>query len=220
MVLLDIQSLRFGYEHSLTEPFTGQLKSSEVWGILGANGSGKSTLARTLLGLHSPLSGRVQPTKGLKVGYLGQHHAINDRMPMLALDVIASGVQSGLQGLSIFTGNQFRQRALELLTRLEMVHLAKQPFRELSGGQRQLVLLLRALVDDPHLMVMDEPSTHLDGQTLTAVRMILQRILDESKMSCLVITHDPQLIQPIVTHWLSLEAKKIKFQSVHKIKEN
>lgn len=134
--------------------------------VSGPNGGGKTTLMRVILKLLRPTSGKVTylgpdglPAKGLRIGYLPQKSAIDTRFPITVREVILSGLP----------GKPWGRPGAEALRRLERVadltgasRLAGRGIGELSGGQLQRVLLARAIISDPEILVLDEPLSYVD----------------------------------------------------------
>ncbi len=169
----------------------------EILGIVGPNGGGKSTLLKVILGLIAPIKGTIllfgQKPGGqarLNVGYLPQISHADRSFPVTALDVVIMGLY---QQMGLFTRfrPRHRQAALEKLEQVGMADHADKPFGVLSGGQQQRVQIARALVSDPRLLVLDEPSTGVDSvgqedfyELLAGLRDSLQRI------SVIMVSHD------------------------------
>lgn len=172
--------------------------TGEVVSLLGANGAGKSTLLRLLLGLLRPAAGDVHldgtpiasiPRRLLahQLAYVPQVHA--SPFPYLVRDVVLLGrlPHAGLTGR---IGPADRQAADAALARLGIEHLTERPYTEISGGERQLVLIARALAQGARLLVMDEPTGGLDyGNQLRLLELL--RSLAADGFGVLKTTHHP-----------------------------
>jgi ATP-binding cassette, subfamily F, member 3 len=149
--------------------------------LLGANGNGKSTLAKLLSGRLAPLAGEIRRGPKLRVGYFAQHQADE-------LDLAASPLQHIARALPRET--QSRQRAQIARFGLD-ADRAETPVEKLSGGEKARLLLALATRDAPQLLILDEPSNHLDIDA----REALVRALADFAGAVLLITHDPHLVE-------------------------
>ncbi len=163
-------------------------------GVIGLNGSGKSTFARLLNGLVTPTSGLVtvggiNPAKDAKAarrqtGFIFSNPDVQIIMPTVLEDVAFSLRSSGLS-----TGD-IQTRALAVLQRFKIDHLADQAAHSLSGGQKQLLAISAIVVAEPKLIVADEPTAMLD---LTNSRRVAEVLLDELEQQVVLVTHDLNL---------------------------
>jgi iron complex transport system ATP-binding protein len=169
--------------------------------VIGANGSGKSTLIRMLAGLLRPASGRIlldgaplekwQPRlRAREVAYMPQSTAA--AFPFRVLDVVLSGRTPHIASWSLETARD-RDRALEALESVGASHLTGRPITSLSGGERQMVVLARALAQEPRLLLLDEPATSLDLKHRAELMRTLARLREQRGLSVVMITHDLQL---------------------------
>jgi iron complex transport system ATP-binding protein len=170
--------------------------------LIGANGSGKSTLIRLLAGLLKPASGAVifndAPLENLqarerakRIAYVPQ--SSSTVFPFTALEVVLTG-RSPYSGRFRFESSRDEQIALAALDALDAAHLAARPITELSGGERQLVTVARALAQEPEVMLLDEPASALDLKHRTQLARALRRLRDERGITVLMITHDLMLL--------------------------
>ena len=170
--------------------------------LIGANGSGKSTLIRLLAGLLAPGSGEVifdgaslstiHPRERAKrIAYVPQ--STSNVFPFTALEVVLTG-RSPYSGRFRFESSQDEQIALGALDALDAAHLASRHITELSGGERQLVTVARALAQEPDMLLLDEPASALDLKHRTQLTRALRRLRDERGITILMITHDLMLL--------------------------
>ena len=173
----------------------------EMMAIVGSSGSGKSTLLHLLGGLDTPTSGDVifnnQPMSKLsssakaelrnrELGFIYQfHHLLPD---FTALENVAMPLLIGKQKPA-----EIEQRALEMLRSVGLDHRAKHRPSELSGGERQRVAIARALVNNPRLVLADEPTGNLDARNADSIFALLGELNRSQGTAFLVVTHDLQL---------------------------
>lgn len=196
---LTARELIIGYRgEPLVSAIDLQLGDGEVLALLGPNGCGKSTLFRTLMGLLPAVSGdvllhgesvsRLSRTRLARViGYVPQHAA--GYFPFTVLETVLMGRTAHL-GLFSAPGAADRRIAIDCLARLGIADLAERPFTRISGGQRQLTLIARALAQDARILILDEPTASLDfGNELRVLDWIGQ-LADEGR-SIVLSTHNP-----------------------------
>ncbi len=202
--LLEIRNLTCGYQ---TEPvFTRVnlvLYPKQLSGLVGPSGSGKSTLIKAMLGLVHPWQGeilvrgkRLNPgTSPPKVGYVPQVETVDWNFPVTAEEVVMMGRYRQRQ-FSPWASSRDRLVARELLERVGVAHVAHQPIGELSGGQQQRVFLARALVGEPELVLLDEPTSGSDLHVQHELLHLLAE-LSQQGLSILLSTHD---LNSVATH--------------------
>jgi len=160
--------------------------------VIGPNGGGKSTLLKLMLGLLTPDQGEIrlfgQSTKlgRARVGYVPQHIEFDPLFPVSALDVALMGRLS--KKSFGFVSQADRSNAYEALAKMGLSDQAKQPFASLSGGQRQAVLIARALVAESELLLLDEPTAHVDVAAEERLLKSLKALGDE--LTVITVSHD------------------------------
>jgi iron complex transport system ATP-binding protein len=188
--------------------------------IVGANGSGKSTLIRMLAGLLRPVSGHIlldglaleewQPrVRAREIAYMPQNTAA--AFPFRALDVVLSGRTPHVARWSLETVRD-RDRAMEALEGVGAAHLADRPITSLSGGERQMVILARALAQEPRLLLLDEPATSLDLKHRAGLMRTLARLREQRGLSVMMITHDLQLTGSLFDQIIALRCGEVVAQ--------
>ena len=190
-----------------------ELRSGEVMALLGENGAGKSTLMKAILGLKSPMAGKIETGDGLKpdeIGYLPQQTAVQRDFPASVLEIVRSGCLNR-SGLRPFYTRQEKQLALDNMERLGITHLAKRCYRELSGGQQQRVLLARALGATQKMLVLDEPVTGLDPKAQTELYELIAKLNREDGITILMVSHDMEAAVKYASHVLHISKTPLFF---------
>ncbi|HOT12884.1 MAG TPA: metal ABC transporter ATP-binding protein, partial [Polyangiaceae bacterium] len=163
--LLKADNLSIGYGgKALVDRISFQVFAHDFFGLVGPNGAGKSTLLMTLLGSVAPVEGKVHARPSLRIGYVPQRSRMDPLFPMSAIEVVRAGAMGpkakGKAGWVLSSASQ--QEAMVALDRVGMKSLGTRPLRDLSGGQQQRVLMARALVREPDLLILDEPTAGMD----------------------------------------------------------
>ena len=193
--LVDITNLTLGYEgkpNVLTD-VSFSISPDDFLGIIGPNGGGKTTLLKAILGLIEPRSGSITyydgeaRTGSLNIGYLPQINRIDKKFPISVSQVILSGLTPGKNIWRRYSSKE-RQKVVEVAGRLGIEELLSRAIGELSGGQLQRVLLGRAIVDNPKLIILDEPSTYVDKLFETNFYKLLGDINKE--IAIVLVSHD------------------------------
>jgi zinc transport system ATP-binding protein len=181
LVAVEGLEVRFGATRALTQVAL-TVDEGEVVTLIGPNGAGKSTLVRAVLGLITPSAGRVWRRPGLRIGYVPQRMTID---PVLPLTVG--------RFLSLARPGPARKIAAAL-ERVAAAALAGQSIHELSGGEFQRVLLARALMRDPELLVLDEPVQGVDFAGQIALYDLIGRLRESLGLGVLMVSHDLHVV--------------------------
>ena len=162
------------------------LRAGDFVGVVGPSGAGKTTLLRLALGTLRPTAGRVERARGLRVGYVPQLETVSWSFPV----TVAECVLMVRSDRWLPWATRAEKRAVtEVLDRLGIAHLADRHIRELSGGQQQRMFLARALLRDPQLLLLDEPTSGIDVATRHEMLHLLGHLHDDG-MTILLTTHD------------------------------
>jgi len=158
------------------------IDEGEIVTLIGPNGSGKSTLIRTLLGLQEPTSGKVIRNKALRIGYMPQKLHIDPTLPLTVKHFLA------------LVRNVNKRDILPTLEKVGVGHLLNSQVHVLSGGETQRVLLARALLNRPNLLVLDEPVQGVDVNGQVALYNLIENIRNELHCAVLMVSHDLHLV--------------------------
>lgn len=197
-IAVDIDNLDFRYADApILENVSLRAKAGEFLAIFGPNGGGKTTLLKILLGFLKPQRGKVEifgktPIDARRmIGYVPQILRFDRQFPISVLEIVLMGCLSELKWWGIFPSGG-KKRAYEALALVGMENHADQAFGTLSGGQVQRVLLARALMGKPKLLLLDEPIASVDQAAEEEIYRILLRLKGETTI--LMVTHDLQSI--------------------------
>jgi ATP-binding cassette subfamily F protein 3 len=191
--VLRTENLTIGYDKTLIENLEFQVERGERWAILGANGSGKTSLLRTIIGEVSPLSGGMEWSDGLELGYYDQQ--------LSGLDPNATIIEE-IRSLDMKpTDGELRSYLAMFLFSGEDVF---KKVESLSGGEKSRLALAKLIYEGPALLALDEPTNHLD----IASREALESALLEYPGTILFVTHDRYLARKIATHLMYIEDQR------------
>lgn len=218
--LIEARGLRYAYAAGAPEVITDvslEVPRGRLSALIGANGSGKSTLIRLLGGLVAPLAGEIvfdgvplasleRRARARRIAYVPQ--TIGTVFPFTALEVVLTGRSPYTTRFS-FENERDVMVAREALAAVDAAHLSARPVTELSGGERQLISLARALAQEPDCLLLDEPAAALDLKHRAGLVRHLRRLRDESGITALVVTHDLQLIDPAFDRVLAMRGGAI-----------
>lgn len=157
-------------------------------GIIGPNGGGKTTLMRLILGLKKPNEGSIHfcsEGKEISMGYLPQYNDLDKQFPISVYEVVLSGLSKSL--FARYT-KLHHQQVAETLERMQISDLKDRHIGALSGGQLQRVLLARAIVSKPDVVILDEPNTYIDRRFQKQMYEMLEQINKECAI--IIVSHD------------------------------
>lgn len=174
--------------------------SDDFIGIIGPNGGGKSTLIKSIMGIVEH-SGKVEYAPSIMrggkphIGYLPQISNFDKEFPISVMEVVMSGLQSERKLFGGY-GKRERAKAMETLEKAHLTHLADRPIGTLSGGQMQRVMLCRAIISNPKVLILDEPTNFVDNKFENELYNLLHHLADE--MSIIMVSHDIGTISSVV----------------------
>ena len=181
LVSLDNISVSFGQRRVLSD-VSLDLKPGKILTLLGPNGAGKSTLVRVVLGLVTPDEGVITREEKLRIGYVPQKLHLDATLPLTVSRFLR--LRPGTRKADI----------LPALKRVQAGHLIDAPLQKLSGGETQRVLLARALLSSPQLLVLDEPTQGVDVNGQVALYDLIDQLRRELNCAVLMVSHDLHLV--------------------------
>jgi len=212
-LLIRLEAAAIGHDRPLVGPIDLAIERGDFWGVVGPNGAGKTTLAMTLLGLIPPLSGRIRFEKpGLRFGYVPQRHTLDADYPLSAFDVALMGRTDRIGLLSRPSAADCR-RTMDELDRLGMGAAASRRFRDLSGGEKQRVLMARALASEPDVLVLDEPTEGIDLAGESDMMSFLRDLHRAGDLAVIMIEHHMTDVISIVDHLCLINHREALFEA-------
>lgn len=206
--IVKMSSVSFQYEDKqVLEQINFTLSKGDFVGIVGPNGSGKSTLMKLILGLLSPTQGQVelfgQPLSKFrdwtKIGYVAQQVAHGaGGFPATVREIVTSGLV-GKVGLFRRYQAKHHEKVTEVIDRVGLTHKLDERIGSLSGGQLQRVFIARALVADPELLILDEPTVGVDQESIEQFYELLRVLKEEKAMTMMIVSHDVG----VMTQWVN-----------------
>ena len=210
MGIINVQGLCFQYEKKqILKNVSFQIDPGEFVCVAGANGSGKSTLLKILVKLLAPTAGTAEISTA-KVAYLSQKAtAFNPDFPATAAEVVGLGFprRKGISFKDSFKGSfkERRRRIDSALSEMDMLQYRSTMIGRLSGGQQQRVLLAKALVQEPELIILDEPTIGIDNGSIDQICCLLAELNKRCRTTILMVTHDIPLVLHHANRILQME---------------
>ena len=197
--LITVRGVTFGYGREVVLDHVDlEIQPRDFLAIIGPNGGGKTTLLKVMLGLLKPWSGEVvthlPPGRG-RLGYVPQFSTFDKNFPLRIADLVLMGTL-GRRGLLARYSHEDREAAQQALARLGLEDVARAHVAEVSGGQLQRALIARALVSDPAILFLDEPTASIDAESRGSLMGLLEELNRE--IPIVVVTHDVTSIAPMV----------------------
>lgn len=192
--IVQLRGVTFAYERRpVLKDIDLEIMPRDFLGIIGPNGGGKTTLLKIILGLLTPDSGRIEikgqtaKHKGGIIGYVPQFAYFDRDFPISVLETVLTGMLSRVRRIGPY-GRKARQKAYQTLQLVNTENLANRQIGELSGGELQRVLVARALVHEPQVLLLDEPTANIDCQAEENFFDLLHRL--NKDITIAMVSHD------------------------------
>lgn len=201
--VIAVDGVSFRYENRpVIEQLHFQVLQRDFVGLIAANGAGKTTLLKMIVGLLKPQEGEIrlfnQPISRFsdweRIGYVPQKNTLNPLFPATVREVVMSGLY-GRKKLFRFTTADDKRKCREALQALDIEELADRRIGMLSGGQQQRVFLARSLVNNPELLILDEPTVGIDNETQQAFFHMIRHMHQRHNITFLMVSHDIDMMQ-------------------------
>ncbi|MDW3625194.1 MAG: metal ABC transporter ATP-binding protein [Nitrososphaeraceae archaeon] len=190
MPLVSVQSVSYNYNsESVLENVSFDVEEGDFLGIIGPNGAGKTTLFHCMLGLLNSYSGKItilnQDIKKYKkifrkIGYIPQKKSIDQKFPLTVKELVSLSLPR----------NTSKNIVLEILKQVGLYKLKNKTIGQLSGGQQQRVLIAKALVNNPIILMLDEPTNELDHKSQNDFYSLLKELNEKNKITIIWSSHD------------------------------
>jgi len=187
LVTFDHATLGYGRRAVLSD-LVFDIPPGDFLGLVGPNGAGKTTIIKAILGSLRPLAGTVTVRQGLRFGYVPQRDSVDYGFPLKVVDVVLMGRYDRI-GLGRRPRREDRERAVAALQHVGIADLADRQLSALSGGQKQRTLIARALVGEPEVLVLDEPTNGMDLVSTTQILGLVRELHDRDGLTVLMVSH-------------------------------
>ena len=222
MKIIEVENLRSRYNGlNVLDDITFSVSEGDYIGLVGPNGSGKTTLIKNILGILRPESGQIRLFNQdqsefhawYRVGYLPQRlSSLNPGFPSTVEEIVALGLISRKRR-SGYSGDAYRDAVEKALHLLNISDIRKKKIGELSGGQQQRVLIARAIINEPDLIILDEPATALDPETREQFYAMLTHLNRQKNVTIILVTHDIGSIGQYANKLLLVDRKVVFYGS-------
>lgn len=201
--IVTIDDVFFSYENkTVIQNLSFSILERDFVGLIGANGAGKTTLLKMIVGLLKPTSGEIrlfgQSLKEFRdwerIGYVPQKNALNPLFPATVREVVTSGL-FGKKNMFRRLTKQQRTQCDDALYAMRIEDLADRRIGQLSGGQQQRVFLARALVNNPELLILDEPTVGIDAETQAGFFRMIRHMHQHHHITFLMVSHDMDMME-------------------------
>lgn len=182
-ILVDVKNVSLKIQdRTILQNINFTVRRGEIVTLIGPNGAGKTALLKIVLGLNKPTSGSIIMAPNLRIGYMPQMLTVESLMP---LDVAR---------FLMLSPRANQKKCAEMAEQIGIQHILRLPIQTLSGGELQRVLLARALLNDPDLLVLDEPAQGIDINGQAVLYQLISQMSSKLNCSILMVSHDLHLV--------------------------
>lgn len=221
--VVSLENVSFQYEQrNVIEHLNFQILQRDFVGLIGSNGAGKTTLLRMIVGLLKPSEGEVRlfgtPLSQFRdwerIGYVPQKNAFNPLFPATVREVVMSGLYGRKKLFKRIDASDLK-KCEDAMHALSIEELADRRIGRLSGGQQQRVFLARALVNNPELLILDEPTVGIDSETQENFFRMIRHMHQRHNITFLMVSHDIDMMHAYLGYEPAHTSGKIKFYVKH-----
>lgn len=209
--LIEVNNLAFSYgNYTVLEDVNFVINKGEFIGLIGSNGAGKSTLLKLLLGLLDPISGKISFIEDKsKIGYVEQNAGCRGNFPATAEEIVLSGLWNKI-GFLKFPKKEHHVIVQNALMSVDMQDFSKRMIGKLSGGQQQRIMIAKVLVNNPSILILDEPTSGVDTKSSEALYELLKHLNKVHGLTIILVSHDIKKVAKISQRLLRLEGNTIE----------
>ncbi|WP_100012932.1 metal ABC transporter ATP-binding protein [Lentibacillus sediminis] len=211
--VVSMENISFAYEEkTILENVNLEIPRGAFMGLVGPNGGGKTTLIKLILGLQQPNQGSIrilnQPVRQFrnwnKLGFVSQKaNAFNRGFPATVFEVVSMGLTAKVGYLKFLT-KKHKEKIMQAIDQVGMLEYARENVGNLSGGQQQRVFIARSLVNEPELLILDEPTVGVDQENVKRFYDLLHQLNEERGITLLLVTHDTGIMTEHATDLVCL----------------
>ena len=220
--IISIENVSFAYnKENVLQDIILSIDEGDFVGIIGCNGSGKSTLMKLLIGQLSPSKGKIKlfdedldKSSNLnRIGYVPQISLSSGaNFPATVEEVVMTNLYSKI-GFMKFPKKEHKEKVKAALKVVNMEDFSKRLIGNLSGGQQQRVMIAKALVSDPKIIILDEPTTGIDAASEAKLYALLEKLNKDSKITIVIVSHDFAKISKYTNKIYVVENNKVSLMN-------
>ena len=211
---IEFNNVKLAYgSKTVLENLNFTIGANDFVGIIGSNGSGKTTILKAILGLVRPAEGKIKISRDVVYGYVPQSNTIDGIFPFTVFDVVKMGLYGRLPLLKRFNKEHY-DKVVSVLAQAGMERYGNVPYRDLSGGLKQRALIARALVNDPDVLVLDEPTNDLDIAGEKSIMDLVENLHRTRRVAVIMVSHLVNVVINYVKKIGFIDAGKFGFHAI------